>query len=489
MRWIDQGIAQISPVWALKRAKARRELARYDGATPSEQHLWRNNLRSRGDPNTALFGAKQTLVEKARKLDQDHDLVTSLLSNLVDGAIGPTGITIMPMPRTREGDLFRDLADEIKAYLMQFESAPEMSGQYDMAALDRLAFRSTMRDGECFVQQYQRRAPTNLIPYALKAYESDYCPSDIDVNPDDFYMGVRRNQFARPLQYKFYREHPGSINASHEFIIINAGNIFHLKYATRLDQIRGVTILAPILNRAAGIKRLEEAEDTAAQLGASIGGYIKRGTADMYEEPSEADSLQYEMQPGIFYDNLPVGAEIEMLNPSRPNPNLVDYRNNQLRAMCTGAMASYSAVSRNYDGSYSAMRQERLDQHRIYKGLTHLHVQMFTRKWVRGLVATLIENDMLETLRGAGIRELDMRTVYDAEYLGPPMEWIDPENQANTTIKMIRARIRSRASFQREMGLDPEMMRDEIAKERERDQAVGIPVTDEELQAEIDNAA
>ena len=60
----------------------------------------------------------------------------------------------------------------------------------------------------------------------------------------------------------------------------------------------------------------------------------------------------------------------------RPNPNLITFRNGQLRAFAAGISASYSSVSRNYDGTYSSQRQELVEQWVHYACLTDDFVSM-----------------------------------------------------------------------------------------------------------------
>jgi capsid protein len=47
-----------------------------------------------------------------------------------------------------------------------------------------------------------------------------------------------------------------------------------------------------------------------------------------------------------------------MIKSDRPNPNLETFRNGQLRAVAAGSRGSFSSIARNYDGTYSAQRQE-----------------------------------------------------------------------------------------------------------------------------------
>ncbi|MFP1462800.1 phage portal protein [Escherichia coli] len=47
-----------------------------------------------------------------------------------------------------------------------------------------------------------------------------------------------------------------------------------------------------------------------------------------------------------------------MVKSDRPNPNLETFRNGQLRAVAAGSRLSFSSAARNYNGTYSAQRQE-----------------------------------------------------------------------------------------------------------------------------------
>jgi capsid protein len=56
----------------------------------------------------------------------------------------------------------------------------------------------------------------------------------------------------------------------------------------------------------------------------------------------------------MIFDDLHPGEEIGMIDTNRPNPNLLAYRQGQLRAVGAGTTTSYSSVAKDYNGTYSA---------------------------------------------------------------------------------------------------------------------------------------
>ena len=62
------------------------------------------------------------------------------------------------------------------------------------------------------------------------------------------------------------------------------------------------------------------------------------------------------MAPGMVIDSLQVGEEIGLIDSNRPNPNVVNFRQGQLRAIAAGVGVSYSSAARDYNGTFSAQR-------------------------------------------------------------------------------------------------------------------------------------
>lgn len=89
------------------------------------------------------------------------------------------------------------------------------------------------------------------------------------------------------------------------------------------------------------------------------------------------------IQPCIIYDDLKPGEDIGMVKSDRPNPNLETFRNGQLRAVAAGSRLSFSSTARNYNGTYSAQRQELVESADGYLILQDWFIGAVTRPMYR----------------------------------------------------------------------------------------------------------
>ncbi|HHE3615130.1 TPA: phage portal protein, partial [Pasteurella multocida] len=85
MKLIENIIAEISPIWAAKRAKSRILLNVYEAAMPNRMHKAK---REKSSANTSIKQSAVSLREQARALDQDHDIVIGILDKLEERVIG-----------------------------------------------------------------------------------------------------------------------------------------------------------------------------------------------------------------------------------------------------------------------------------------------------------------------------------------------------------------------------------------------------------------
>src|SRR5690606_20662257 len=165
----------------------------------------------------------------------------------------------------------------------------------------------------------------------------------------------------------------------------------------RLSGLRGISLFAPAIDRLLDIKDYEESERTAARISARIAAYIKRDKemewtppppeTDAQGNPVERDFL---LEAGaIFTDTMP-GESIEMINPNRPNTVLEQFRTAMMRAVSRCIGLSYSSLSGDYDGTYSAQRQELVEAYDGYRMMTQQFVASFVQPvWERFVALTI----------------------------------------------------------------------------------------------------
>ncbi|WP_415720610.1 phage portal protein [Photobacterium ganghwense] len=454
MNFLDKVIAPIAPGWAASRLKSRAVIQAYEAASPSRLHKAKREGRS---ADNAMNFAGQSLREQARWLDENHDLVIGLLDKLEDRVIGADGIMIEPQPLSADGTVNTKLANDIRRRWAAWSIKPEVTGIFARPELERLVLRTALRDGECFGQLVIGKVPSLVHPnpngtaFSIETLEPDFIPYQLNDVSKGIKQGIRHNAWGQPLEFMKLYDHPGSTTGIRfKTKPVPKERMLHLAFRRRLHQVRGVSILHGVITRLSDIKDYEEAERVAARIAAALGFYIKKGEASAYDEPSERQTPRYiDIAPGMIFDDLRMGEDLGMVESNRPNVHLTDFRNGQIRMVAAGTRSGYSSVARDYNGTWSAQRQELVES---WDGVTVLQ-QWFIAHWARPVYRQWLQ---MELLNGLEIPEgVDKDTLFDAVYLGPVMPWIDPVKEVKAWQERVGSYGASHSQWIRASGQNP----------------------------------
>lgn len=462
MNIIDKVIAAFAPGAALQRVKDRAMLqhvkAAYEAAKPTRTRKNKGDNRS----GTSVAGDASTLRGQARHLEQNHDLAAGVLNTLVTRVVGPKGISVEPLPRNKEGKIEQELARDINRKYKRWLLSPETTGELNGAMMDQLLCRSWFRDGEVFAKDVMGTVPGlvhgSAVPYSVELLEADYCPNDFDDAGKKIRQGIQRNAWGRANYYHLHKTHPGdSLGYRHELKSVNADLMHHLKLVDRLHQNRGVSVFASVMGRLNDIKDYEDSERVAARIAANMAFYIKKGLPDMYPAEDDAADRELILENGIIFDDLLPGEDVGTIQSNRPSQLLEGFRNAMMRAVAAGTKTNYSAVSKNYNGTYSAQRQELVESWDDYGLLSGWYIHVMTRpmfeRWLRLAIAS--GEITLPTT-------LDKETLYDATYQGPTMPWIDPQKEAKGHELSIANKTRAPQDIIRSRGANPMDVLDQL---------------------------
>ena len=425
----DRLVSWLSPEAALKRAHARNVLAYYEAAKPDRL---RKGRRDTGSGNDAVLRAGASLRQLARHQEQNHDLALGVLNTLVNNTIGASGIGVEPQPRRADGTIDDLLARQILKLYKDWSRNPEVTRQHDWPGAQRMLARSWYRDGEVF-SQHLIGSVIGLdhgteVPYSIEMLECDFVPMDLSAQQPMIQQGIEVNAWGRPIGYHVYKADPtemhGFLRYHGQTKRIPAADMMHLKNVHRIRQLRGVSVFASVLNRFDDLKDYEESERIAAKIAASMAAFIKKGSPDQYS-PEDSTERSMRMRPGMIFDDLKPGEEIGTIDTNRPNPNLETYRSGQLRAVAAGAGPTYSSIARNYNGTYSAQRQELVEGWSTYAVLAAEFTSRIVRPVYESFIAAAVASGKLRVPAG-----IDRSTLNDAIYLAPQMPWIDPKKEA-----------------------------------------------------------
>lgn len=435
MNWLDSVIASVSPETAVRRMQARRVLAAYEAAKPT---VLRKQSRDSGSGDRWIAAAGPNLRNQARFLDANHDLAKGVLNALVNNIVGANGIGIEPQPRTFGGEIHDELADTLLKYWKDWCKEPECTGVEDWAGAQRLLVRSWLRDGEVLTKDLTGNVPflehRSAVRFTLEMLEADMLPLIHDDAAKNIVQGIQRNAWGRPTYYHLYKNHPGDMNVFSsrglDLNPVSADRINHLRTRERISQMRGVSVFAAVMTRLDDIKDYEESERIAAKIAASMAAFIKKGQPDMYEPNSDGSARSLRFSPGMVFDDLMPGEEIGTIDTNRPNPQLIEYRKGQLRAVAAGTGASYSTIARDYDGSYSSQRQELVEGWANYQVLTAEFIKAMAQPVWDTFVQMAVADGLVKLPA-----DIDPMSLDDALFIGPSMPWIDPLKEVKGNVE------------------------------------------------------
>lgn len=472
---LDRLIGFFSPSSAIQRGRARHVLAEYEGGKPSRL---RKQIQDARSANSLISASAAKLRNYARHQERNLDLARGILNVLQRNVVGPRGIAVEPMPLTRAGLVHQPFADQLLALWRDWTRRPEVTWNWDWAGAQQMAARTWFRDGEAFAQTIEglsnRLDHGTRVPLSLELLEPDLVPLDYEDTAKNIRQGIETNDWGRPRAFHVYREHPAdsSFVSFPDLKRIPAERMLHLALRDRLHQRRGASIMASVINRLEDLKDYEDYERMAAKIAAALTAVVKRNPDNDITDTtatSEQGRSLMKLEPGMVFDGAGAGDEIEVVNSTRPNVQLENFRSGQLRAVAAGVSGSYSSISKNYDGTYSAQRQELVEQWPEYGVLTGQFVaQVSLPVWER-FVGLAILSGLIRIPA-----DLDTTTLLHAEFSGPPMPWIDPMKEAQANRLLVRSCFKSATQVVRERGGDPWSTFRQIKDERANWGELGI---------------
>lgn len=454
--WYESAIASVAPGWAAARERSRLKTLAYRQAYEAAEttHL-RQKQRDFGSGNNIVGMTGAALRNHARSLDRNHDIISGGLSTVIQHIIGPTGINVVPQPRGADGNVDESVVDQIMPLYAAWSKRPEVTWLHDWPSAQRLLARTWLRDGECFVSELRGSVPFlehgSVVPYSLELLEPELVPIELNDANRRILQGIERNAWGRPVAYHVFKKHPGDAGVfMPETKRVPADQIRHLRSIDRIGQVRGISILASTFTRIEDLKDYEESERIAAKIAASFAAAIIKGSPTTDYDPDKntaSGTRKMRLQPGMIFDDLQPGEDVKTIDSNRPNPNLEPYRNSQLRAIAAPMRISFSSLSKNYNGTYSAQRQELVEQYGAYGVLAYEFVSQMLRPIYERFVALAVASGELVLPPG-----MTPAMAVGADYLPPPMPWIDPQKEAMALRTQVRAGFRSTSSVIAERG-------------------------------------
>ena len=396
MNFLDRCIAAVSPVRAVKRAAARTALEFANsgygnyGANLSKKSM-RGWMYHGGSAQEDIEDNIDVLRQRSRDaymgIPEATASLKTLRTNVVAGGL-------MPSPQI-DGSYLK-LTDE-QAEALQAQILREFALWADTPVCDadrvdnfyklqQLAFLSFLMSGDAIALLPMKKQPGQPYELRVRIIEADRVCS-----PDEYdrlvpcevkghrvhsiVQGVETDADGMVIAYWICNRHPLSSLANQagplEWTRVEAygktgrPNVLHVMNRERPGQVRGVPILAPVLEALKQLGRYTEAEITAAVISAMFTVFVKSATVQDGRPIGEAippeqlidsqDQNSIELAPGAVISLNP-GEDVQFADPKHPNSGYDAFFNAMIKEIGAALEIPPEVILKQFTQNFSSAR-------------------------------------------------------------------------------------------------------------------------------------
>lgn len=476
MNFFDNMIAAVSPAAALRRTQARAELAKVKrslgasgsgGASSAQSSGYSNHGASRhkkalvgwvtqsGSPKEDIDDNIGLLRERSRDLFMGGSpMATGAIKTIRTNVVG-SGLRLKSQLDSEFLGLSASDADDLERAIEREFSLWADNQDCDAARsktfgqIQSLAVLSALISGDVF-------ATLPVVPRVGRVYdlrilliESDRIatPAMVDIaDRDRVVEGIEHDKYGAPVAYYIADRHPKSFELMRENEVkrvpafgkkTGRRNVLHITQdLERPGQMRGVPLLAPVIEAIKQLGRYTDAELMAAVVSSFYTVFIKTATPDlqlgeaipMEEQVDTGDLNSYEMGNGSIVA-LNEGESIETANPGRPNTAFDGFVIAVCRQIGAAIELPYELLLKQFTASYSASRAALLEAWKMF---------MMRRSWlVENFCQPVYEEWLSEAVAKGRIsapgffEDPAVRAAWcRADWYGPSQGQLDPLKEA-----------------------------------------------------------
>jgi lambda family phage portal protein len=344
----------------------------------------------------------------------------------------------------------------------------DIAGRASWPAMQALAVRMIVRDGEVLVRRLTLREPVSGLPVRLQLLSGDWLSTDRDgplADGGEIVNGIEYSARGERVAYHLYRDLPASVWSpamSSQVDRIPARDVVHLYRLDEVGQERGIPWVAPVMWTLRDLHAYEDAQVVRQIMASSVA--MKRTVSGTSADPGEVDAAGVQrpasetFEPGTIL-RLTQGEDVNFIAP----PGVDGYTEVQkasLRKIAAAFGVSYVALTGDYsDHSYSGSR---MDHHFMQRMLDEFTWHVLVPHLCEGVLSWLLEAAFLPA------------SQVSVTWTPPQRELLDPSKEIPPMIDAIRGGLISRAESVRRLGSSAEQVDTEQARDLARSDGLGL---------------
>lgn len=471
MNLLEKTIGVIAPQTALKCQHAKRQLAilnsgySHHGASRTKKSLlgW---VFGGGSPREDIDDNIKVLRERSRDLYMGTPIATGALKTLRTNVVG-SGLKVKPsldyefLGMTDEEASKWETNVEREFNLWAESVNCDMTRLNDFYELQQLIFLSWMMNGDAFALLPYNKRPNMPYDLRIQLVEADRICTPYEMSwRDNVSGGVEIDNNGEVVAYHIAQFHPlSSRQIKREWIRVEAfgkstgrRNVIHMMECERIDQRRGVPILAPVIESLKQLGRYTDAELMAAVVSGMFTVFIETENPndaplgemiDDGQRVDDGDANSLEMGNGAIVALAP-GEKANTANPNRTNAAFDGFVSSVCRQIGAALEIPSELLLKQFTSSYSASRAALLEAWKMFRmrrtWLANDFCQPIYSEWLTEAVAK-------GRIYAPGFFDSPIiRKAYSqAEWSGPSPGQLDPVREANAAALRVENGFSTRA--------------------------------------------
>lgn len=458
MNIIDKAVRAVSPEKALKREYARRRLKVVENSGYGNYGANRHKSSAKGwmyaggSSKEDIEDNLPTLRQRCRDLYMGAPLATGAIKTYRTSVIGE-GLSLKPkidaeslgITEEQAGEIEKEITREWNLWADSTDcDASRLSNFYEM---QQLAFLNWMLSGDVIVLLPTWKRSESVYDLRINLIEADRCSTPMDKRnlPDSNVVdGVERNDKGEVTAYYISKKHPLSNNGCDlcwDRVLAYGNrtgrrNVLHLMNRERIGQVRGVPILAPVVEALKQISRYTEGELVAAVVAGfstvfieteDPGGNLLGEALPEDEQIDVGNDSTVELSPGGIVELGP-GEKANAVTPGRPNTSFDGFVSAICKQIGAALELPQELLLKQFTASYSASRGALLEAWKTFK--------MFRDWMTSGFCQPIYEEWLCEAVAKGRVKapgffnDPAIRKCYtNAEWYGPAQGQLNPKDE------------------------------------------------------------
>ncbi|WP_044177705.1 phage portal protein [Phytobacter massiliensis] len=390
----------------------------------------------------------------------------------VDGVVGAEGVYVKPAPELDDMD-----ADELHELSKKLEKRFDrwaydadrfsLDGSMTLDTFQQTVEKIRVTDGECFIRIHNVNGTVKIeIIDAARLTQLNNQWLD---NGNYISNGVEWDKNHKPVNYYFCIYNP--ITYTYDataFDIIPASEICHYMISDSMGQERGIPDMISTTKTMEDLKNFTEATLIAKRVSASTTAFITNNNNDTDqvelvagEDNTTATYTEY-LEAGAVFE-LGKNQDIKTVNPQSGVDRIGEFTDELMNQISMGLnVTKQSLMGSTADASFSAAKLAERLQATTFRTRTNTLIS----KVLKPIYREWLKNEMINN-NSLNLSFSDFDELICARYIPVKPISLDPVKDIQAEIMLLDAGLKSKTQIISEMGGDPRITLEEIAKEKD----------------------